>query len=226
MILLNHRMLDPSLRVPYPLSLFVRAKAIIVNFESIRMIITHNKVSARAALSPAIRLRQQRCSVRAANATVVARPMKHTYDLSGRRRRLPLQAFVLSVPVPGQSLLAGSPAKPQAPFVKHLVRRVRPHGNNDGPEHDRCALAHDRREDSPSLHSPAVTNRHRKLRNPAGQVPKVAPSQRIDAPRKQLHTWRPLNAQHGAAAALRHGPAVRAAVPGGGAGRRAVRHGH
>ena len=37
-------MLDPSLRIPYPTSIFVRASAIIVNFESIRLVIAHDRV--------------------------------------------------------------------------------------------------------------------------------------------------------------------------------------
>lgn len=37
------RMLDPSLRIPYPTSIFVRASAIIVNFESIRLVIAHDR---------------------------------------------------------------------------------------------------------------------------------------------------------------------------------------
>jgi hypothetical protein len=47
-VLLYHcRTLDPSLRIPYPIALFVRLKAIIVNFEALRMIITHDEVSLR-----------------------------------------------------------------------------------------------------------------------------------------------------------------------------------
>jgi len=40
------RILDPLLPTPYPSSLFVRAKAIVVNFESLRLIICKNHVRA------------------------------------------------------------------------------------------------------------------------------------------------------------------------------------
>lgn len=75
------RMLDPSVNIPHPTSIFVRAETIIVNFESIRMLIAYDR------------------------------------------------ALVLSVPKPGQSLLHGMAPRPQSPYVRHLARRVRPHGS-------------------------------------------------------------------------------------------------
>lgn len=75
------RMLDPSVDIPHPTSIFVRAEAIIVNFESIRMLIAYDR------------------------------------------------ALVLSVPKPGRSLLHGMAPRPQSPYVRHLARRVRPHGS-------------------------------------------------------------------------------------------------
>lgn len=83
------RMLDPSVNIPHPTSIFVRAEAIIVNFESIRMLIAHNR------------------------------------------------ALVLSIPKPGRSLLHGMTPRPQSPFVRHLARRVRPHGSMEENVEDR-----------------------------------------------------------------------------------------
>ena len=46
--------------------------------------------------------------------------------------QLSQQAFVLSVPVPGESLLVGQSAKLQGTFVKHLLLCIRGHAAQHG----------------------------------------------------------------------------------------------
>jgi hypothetical protein len=67
----------------------------------------------------------------------------HAAALAGVRTvscNLYTQAFVLSVPVPGESLLVGQSAKLQGTFVKHLRQCIRSHAVQHGtpsPDADR-----------------------------------------------------------------------------------------